>query len=63
MSTKVSDIMKGNFTPIEIPIIDIPGSSPLIYMTVDDLLAEIDGKDEFLVDDIEEEFMMFTAEM
>lgn len=55
--------MKGNFTPIEIPIIDIPGSSPLIYMTVDDLLAEIDGKDEFLVDDIEEEFMMFTAEM
>ena len=60
---KVSDIMKGNFASIEIPAIEIPGSKPLIYTKAKDLIAEITAKDEFFIDDIEEEFLMFTAEM
>ena len=30
-TVNVSDILKGNFAPIEIPRIDIPGSKPLVY--------------------------------
>ncbi len=59
----MSDILTGNFAPIEIPILDIPGTSPLIYTKAKVLIAEINEKDEFLVDDIEEEFLMFTAEI
>ena len=59
----VGEILKGNFTPVAIPVIEIPGSRPLIYSEPKDLLAEIDGKDEFFVDEIEEEFLMFTAEL
>ena len=59
----MSDILQGNFAPIEIPIIDIPGSKPLVYTEYAALIAEIDKKDEFLLDDIEEEFLMFTAEI
>ena len=60
---KVSDILQGNFAPIEIPILEIPGTSPLIYNEPEELLAEINEKDEFMVDDKEEEFFMFTAEI
>ena len=28
---KVSDILKGNYAPIKIPLLDIPGMRPLIY--------------------------------
>ena len=59
---KVSDILKGNFAPLEIPVLDIPGTSPLIYTTSEVLLAEIAAKDEFMGDD-EEEFLMFPAEI
>ena len=34
-----------------------------MYSDVKDLLAEINDKDEFFVDEIEEEFLMFTAEL
>lgn len=59
---KVSEILKGNFAPIEIPLIDIPGSKPLIYEEPDDLLAQIVEKDEFYIEEQEEEFLMFTVE-
>ena len=35
----------------------------MIYEDYETLIAEIDAKDEFFVDEIEEEFLMFTAEM
>ena len=60
---KVSDILQGNFAPLEIPMIEIPGTKPLIINKVEDLLAEIDQKDEFMKEDEEEEFLMFTAEI
>ena len=60
---KVSDILTGNFAPIEIPEIEIPGSKPLVYETRKALLAEIYSKDEFFEDDMEEEYLMFTAEI
>lgn len=60
---KVSDILQGNFAPIEIPMIEIPGTKPLIYNQVEDLLAEVNEKDEFMLEDEEEEFLMFTAEI
>ena len=60
---KVSDILQGNYAPLEIPLLDILGTYPLIYEEYETLIAEIDAKDEFFVDDIEEEFLMFTAEM
>lgn len=59
---KVSDILQGNFAPIEIPLIDIPGTKPLVYEEPETLLAQIFEKDEFFVDDQEEEFLMFTVE-
>ena len=59
----VGEILKGNFTPVAIPAIEIPGSRPLVYSEPKDLLAEINEKDEFYVDEIEEEFLMFTAEI
>ena len=36
---KVSDILKGDFAPIEIPFLEIPGTRPLVYEEPDDLLA------------------------
>ena len=62
-SMKVSDILKGEFAAIEIPMIEIPGSTPLICNEPEALLAEIAEKDEFMVDNEEEEFLMFTAEI
>ena len=59
----VSEILKGNFTPVAIPVIEIPGSRPLVYSEPAALLAEINEKDEFFIDEIEEEFLMFTAEL
>ena len=60
---KVSDILTGNFAPIEIPVLEIPGTKPLVYESPEALLAEIDSKDEFFIDEIEEEYLMFTAEI
>jgi hypothetical protein len=31
MDFKVSDLIKGNFSAVEIPYIEIPGSAPLVY--------------------------------
>lgn len=59
----MSDILKGNFAPIEIPELEIPGVRPIVYTLPEDLIAEINEKDEFFVDEIEEEFLMFTAEI
>ena len=44
-------------------MIEIPGSRPLIYVEPRILLDEVYEKDEFFVDELEEEFLMFTAEM
>ena len=44
-------------------MIEIPGSRPLVYVEPGVLLAEVYDKDEFFVDELEEEFLMFTAEM
>ena len=44
-------------------MIEIPGSKPLVYEEPAVLLAEINEKDEFFVDELEEEYLMFTAEM
>jgi hypothetical protein len=60
---KVSDILKGNFSAVEIPYIEIPGSAPLIYDAPEDLLKQIDEKDIFGDYDLAEEFLMFTAEI
>jgi len=55
--------LQGNYAPLEIPLLDILGTYPMIYEDYETLIAEIDAKDEFFVDEIEEEFLMFTAEM
>lgn len=60
---KVSDILQGNFNPIDVPLIEIPGTRPLIYHEPEALIAKINKKDQFYIDDIEEEFLMFTAEI
>ena len=60
---KVSDILTGNFAPLEIPMIDIDGTKPLIYNEPDALRAEIAEKDLFMPDEAEEEFLMFPAEI
>jgi len=60
---KVSDILQGNFAPVEIPMLEIPGSRPLIYNNLEDLQAKINKKDLFAICDTEEEFLMFTAEI
>ena len=59
----VSEILQGNFAPIEIPLLEIPGVRPLVYEDPDALLAQIVEKDEFFLDETEEEFLMFTAEV
>lgn len=59
----MSDILQGNFAPIEIPTLEIPGTSPLVYNEPETLIAEINEKDEFHRFGEEEEFLMFTAEM
>ena len=60
---KVSDILTGNYAPLMIPLLEIPGSRPLVYVKPAALRAEINEKDEFFVDELEEEYLMFTAEM
>ncbi len=60
---KVSDILTGNFASVEVPMLEIPGTSPLIYEQPEELLEQVNAKDEFFVDDMEEEFVMFTAEI
>ena len=59
----MSDILQGDFAPIKIPIIEIPGSQPLVYVEPAVLLAEVGESDQFAVDELEEEYLMFTAEM
>ena len=36
---------------------------PLVFESSEELLAEIYEKDQFFVDELEEEYLMFTAEM
>ena len=60
---KVSDLLTGNFASVAVPMLEIPGTSPLVYEQPDELLEQVNGKDEFFVDDMEEEFVMFTAEI
>lgn len=62
-TVKVSDILKGDFAPIVIPVIEIPGTRPLVYEEPAVLLAEINENDQFFIDELEEEYLMFTAEM
>ena len=38
-SVVVSDILKGDYAPIDIPLIEIPGSKPLIFEEATNLLA------------------------
>ena len=38
-NVKVSDILQGNFAPLEIPILEIPGTRPLMYEAPEDLIA------------------------
>ena len=40
-TVKVSDILQGDFAPIEIPMIEIPGSRPLVYVEPSVLLSEV----------------------
>lgn len=42
---KVSDILQGNFNPIDVPLIEIPGTRPLIYNEPEALIAKINKKD------------------
>ena len=35
---KVSDILTGNFASLEVPMLEIPGTSPLIYEQPEELL-------------------------
>lgn len=57
------DLMQGEFSPIKIPLLDIPGIRPLVYTEAEDLLTEINEKDEFFNNHDEEEFLMFTIEI
>ena len=59
----VSDILKGDFAPIEIPLIEIPGSKPLVFEESNKLLAQVYEQDRFMMDEDEEEFLMFTVEI
>jgi hypothetical protein len=63
ITQRVSDILQGNFAPIEIPYLEIPGSMPLVFESSEELLAEIFEKDQFFIDELEEEYLMFTAEI
>lgn len=40
-TVKVSDILQGDFAPIDIPMIEIPGSRPLVYVEPNVLLSEV----------------------
>lgn len=59
----VSDILKGNFSEVQIKEIEIPGTAPLVYKEPEELLQEIWQSDEFGVHDIEEEFLLFPGEI
>ena len=59
----VSDILQGNFSEVHIPEIEIPGTAPLIFKEPKELLQEIWDSDEFAVNDIEEEFLLFPGEI
>ena len=63
MSRNVSDILLGDYAPVEIPLIEIPGSKPLIFEEATKLFSQIRASDLFFIDDNEEEFLMFTVEM
>ena len=63
MELKVSDLLKGNFSAVEIPYIEIPGSAPLVYNDAEELLSQIWEKDEFAPNELAEEFLMFTLEI
>ena len=60
---KVSDLLKGNFSAVEIPYIEIPGSAPLVYNDLEEILEQIWEKDEFHTNDLAEEYLMFTVEI
>ena len=55
--------MGGNFSAVEVPDIQIPGTAPLVYKLPEELLDEIWNSDEFAVNDLEEEFLMFPGEI
>ena len=55
--------MGGNFTEVNVPEIQIPGTAPLVYKLPEELLDEIWNSDEFAVNDLEEEFLMFPGEI
>lgn len=55
--------MQGEFSPIKIPLLDIPGIRPLVYTEAEELLTQLNEKDEFYNNDDEEEFLMFTVEI
>ena len=59
----VSEVVRGNFSAVEVPDIVIPGSAPLVYKLPEELLDEIWNSDEFAVNDLEEEFLMFPGEI
>ena len=58
-----ASILEGDFAPIEIPAIEIPGSKPLVFEDSNQLLEQVYGADQFDTDDNEEEFLMFTVEL
>ena len=60
---KVSDLIQGNFSAVDIPYIEIPGSEPLVYNEPNELLRQLNEKDEFADFDLAEEFLMFTSEI
>ena len=59
----VSDILKGNFSEVHVPEIEIPGSAPLVYKDPEELLQEVWESDLYDVEDIEEEFLLFPGEI
>ena len=59
----VSDILQGNFSEVHVPEIEIPGTAPLVFKEPEELLQEIWDADEFAVNDIEEEFLLFPGEI
>ena len=60
---KVSDLLKGNFSAVEIPYIEIPGSAPLVQNDIEEILEQIWEKDEFYTNELAEEYLMFTIEI
>ena len=59
----VSDILQGNFSEVQIPELDIPGTAPLVYKEPAELLQEIWESDIHAVYEAEEEFLLFPGEI